>query len=168
MTLPLENKHVERILSLIVILYGLRLVIPNVLELFFYVQDSGNVAWTVDALSYIIAGCLLIVFFARIVQAVGYFATEGENRSDRRWFLNEILAIPVILFAFTEFLYVFFQGVVCSIACFYPYQDFYGIWQDWNKNLVRFPWLFLYFAVATAILFHARRIAAWLLRLVER
>jgi len=111
MNFPLENKHVERILSLIVILYGLRLIIPNVLEFIFYVQDSGYVSVAVFAMSHVLAGCLLIVFIARIVQAIGYFATEGENRSNRCWSLGEILAVPLIFFAFTEFLYVFFHGV---------------------------------------------------------
>jgi hypothetical protein len=36
MKLPLENKHVERVLSLIVILYGLWLMVSNAIKFVFY------------------------------------------------------------------------------------------------------------------------------------
>jgi hypothetical protein len=168
MKLPLENKQVERILSLIIILYGLRLIVPNIMEFVLFVQNSNHVSWTVSTLSLIIAGCLLIVFFARIVQAVGYFATEGKNRSERCWFLDEILAVPLILYAFAEFLYLFCTGVFWIAVCFYPQYSSWGIWCDWKRSLVLLPVLLIYFSVAAVILFHARRIAAWLLRIVER
>jgi hypothetical protein len=168
MKLPLENKQVERILSLIIILYGLRLIVPNVMEFVLSVQVPDNVSWTVSTLSLIVAGCLLIVFFARIVQSVGYFATEGKKRSERLWFLDEILAVPLILYAFTEFLLTFFYGIFWCAVWFYPCYDSWGIWCDWTRSLVWFPILLLYFSVASVILFHARRIAAWLLRIVER
>ena len=166
MKLPLENKHVERILSLIVIMYGLRLIIPNIMDAILYMQ-SGYVSEVTFTLSHIVAGCLLIVFFARIVQVIGYFATKGEIRSKRCWCLNEILAIPLILYAFTEFLLVFVYGVYWNTVCFYPHE-FLGVWYDWSKSSAYLSWLSLYLVIATVILFNARRIAVWLLRIVER
>jgi hypothetical protein len=168
MKLPLENKQVERILSLIIILYGLRLIVPNVFEFVWYVQVPDDVSWAVLILLHIIVGCLLIVFFVRIVQVVGFFATEGKNRSERCWFLNEILAVPLILYAFTEFLFVLFYGIFWCAVWLYPCYSSWGIWCDWRASLVRLPVLLLYFSVAGVILFHARRIATWLLCKIER
>jgi hypothetical protein len=167
MKLPLENKHVERILSLIVILYGLRLIIPNGLDFILCLQDADYMSWAIYALMHIIGGCLLIIFFANIVQAIGSFATKGTNRQERRWYLDEILAVPLILFAFTEFFHVLFYGVFSIAIIFHPYE-FWGIMDCWNNSLFRSLSMLLALVIAIAILLYVRSIAAWLLWLVER
>jgi hypothetical protein len=167
MKLPLENKHVERILSLLIILYGLRLIIPNVLEFILCMQDADYMSWAIDALTHIIGGCLLIVFFANIVQTIGFFATKGTNRQERRWYLDEIFAVPLIFFVFTEFFYVLFYGVFSIAIIFYPYE-FWGIMDCWNNSLFRSLSMLFALSIAIAILFYVRCIAAWLLWLVER
>ena len=83
-----ENRHVERILSLIVILYGLRLMIP-------VGEESVQYIGWLPVLPRATVGCLLFIFFPYVVQAIGYFATERTPRLKRLWFASEIVAIPI-------------------------------------------------------------------------
>jgi len=158
-----ENRHVERILSLIVILYGLRLLIPVGEEIPLYI------GW-LPVLPRATVGCLLIVFFPRVVQIIGYFATAGTPRSERRWFAGEIVAIPIILHAFTEIFFVFYYSVslISWIVCYLNYYE--SVWLLLNQSgaIRGIPENTVYFVVAMLLLFYTRRIAAWLLRLVER
>ena len=162
----MENRQVERILSLIVILYGLRLIIPNIVELILYLQASGYHPGTAFTLSKILVGCLMILVFPRIVQGVGYFATEGKLRSRRCWFSHEILAAPIILYAFAEYLYVFIFGVYL-IEMIFRYGSVTGWWYlyDGRRAVAEGLQLLTYFAVAVTLLFYARRIAVWLLQI---
>ena len=163
----IENRHVERVLSFIVILYGLGVIIQNTYTLILYVRYltiSGNIPGAAWALSQIIAGCLLLVFFSRVVQGIGYFATEGKKRSARRWFASNLIAVPLILFAFTEILYVFYNGAFLAVICCCPY-DYFGVWYNWTYSIASFFVLLVYFVIAIMLLFYARRIAAWLLRI---
>jgi len=157
---PLKNQQIERILSLIVIVHGLWFVIPNV-EVMIYCQSRTDFFCSGLNLMQITIGCLLIVFFSRIVQWIGYFATEGKPRLKRRWLGKEILAIPLILYVFTEFLLVFTNiGSLILMALYYEYGF---LWKkpDWLRVL---PVSLVYLSFAVIVLFSARRIAAWLLR----
>ncbi|MCL2743151.1 MAG: hypothetical protein FWE67_04800 [Planctomycetaceae bacterium] len=167
MKLPLENRLVEIVLSLLIIMYGLRLIIPTDMSIIVQIQHGWfpafrELPYQIGIPLYIIAGCLLIVFFARIVQMVGYIATGEKIRSKRSWLLGEILAVPCILYAFVLFLFVFLAGTQVVVFCFYEQGLFVGI-----KGLAIFSMLLFYLAVAALILFRARSIAAWLLRIVK-
>ena len=164
----MENRHVECLLSLIVIMYGLTVIIPNaeavILHLSRLERASYIFIWL--NLTTVVAGCLWIVFFPRIVQWTGYFATAGKPRSRRRWFSKEILAIPLILFALTEFLYVFLQvAALLSITLtdlFISDTEFLSLF--YGTGISWFLIVLFYLGFAAMVLFNARRIAAWLLR----
>jgi len=163
----LENKQVERILSLIVIMYGLRLTIPSAKSVI--LGDPYNFFHWYFIWCYLIsmlAGCLLIIFFPHVVQWIGYFATGGKARSRRRWLSKEILAIPLVLYVFTEFLYVFFNVAfitpVLLMSLFYD-PSFLRVRVDASCLLI-VPFCFVYFGFAVIVLFSARYIAVWLLR----
>jgi len=159
-----ENRHVERVLSLLVILYGLRLVIPAGEEIPLYI------GW-LPILPRATVGCLLIIFFPRIVWAIGYFATAGKPRQHRRWFAREIVAIPIILLAFTEFLLVVYDGMylVAKIAYDYNLHSKIG-WDcyEWRHIPSVLQTMAGYFIVTMLLLFFARRIATWFLRIAEQ
>jgi len=158
-----ENQHVERILSILVILYGLRLLIPVSEEFPMYI------GW-LPILPRATVGCLLIVFFPRVVRAIGYFATAGKPRQHRRWFAREIVAIPIILLAFTEFLFVVYNGMYLAALVSYDYNLHSKIgWDDYDSRriLAVLQNMTLYVAVAMPLLLYARRMATWLLRMVE-
>ena len=172
----LENSTVERILSLIVILYGLRLIIPSGEDIVYgaiasvtgWISFFDHLPGWLFVLSKPVVGCLLIVFFPHVVQWIGYFATEGKNRSIRHWSAREILAAPIILYAFTELLYVLFQGISICLGSIEDYR-FRGVWDDYLirglvGTLLVLP---VYFVFATMLLFYARRLAARLLHLSE-
>ena len=175
---PIENRRAERILSLLVILYGLWLVIPNVDMvlaaltcssynfIFFYFEiDSQSYAWSY-ALPRIAIGCWLLFFFPYVVRWVGYFATHEKVRLKRCWSPFEILAVPLVLFIVTEFLLVFF---VCSdyLAMFTSSDEsiisFVQFHYSWSGIIVGFFALLLYVAIAVVVLLCVRPITAWIL-----
>ena len=158
-----ENQHVERILSLIVILYGLRLMIP-------VGEESLQYIGCLPVLPRATVGCLLFIFFPYVVRAIGYFATERTPRLKRLWFASEIVAIPIILHAITEILVVFYYGVSLISWLTYFFDCYESRWQLLNESgaIRGIPESAAYFMVAMLLLFYARRIAAWLLRIVEQ
>jgi hypothetical protein len=159
-----ENRHVERILSLLVILYGLRLVIPCIEEIPLYT------GW-LPILPRATVGCLLIIFFPRVVQAIGYFATAGKPRQHRRWHAREIVAVPIILLAFTEFLFFVYGGMYLVALLIYDYNIHSNIGWDyynWTQPLAMLQNMTGYFIVTILLLLYARHIATWFLRIVER
>jgi len=181
MTPAQKNRQVECILSLIVIVYALRLIILNIetvilylpqllwawLEYgetprqFFDLQFWSNIGLV---LAQVAIGSLLIFFFPRVVQWIGYFATKRKLRSKRRWFSWEILAIPLILFAYIQFLGSLFQ--IISIISLIPtviYADDYLDYLGYNLGMIFIGLVYLGFAVV--VLFNARYIAVWLLRI---
>jgi len=161
----LENRQVECLLSLIVIVYALRWAIPYteavIQEIPIFDKTSYLNIWL--GLSQIAASCLLIVFFPRVVQWIGYFATSGKSRSKRRWFSREILAIPLILYAFTECIWVFLNIVyllsAMVMALFVRDTELFSLLNEWSLTLL------VYFGFAVVVLFNARYIAVWLLRI---
>ena len=176
---PVENKHAERILSLLVILYGLWLVIPNVdmviaaltwggyIFIFFYFEVHSQSYALSYALPRIAIGCWLLFFFPYVVRWVGYFATHEKVRSKRCWSPFEILAVPLILFIFAELLLVFF---VCSdtLAMLVSPDDLIAgfvhfHYSGWSGFIVGFFALLLYLAIAVVCLLCVRPITAWLL-----
>jgi len=170
----MENKHVERILSLIVIMYGLRLIIPNVETIILGILQYGisfdSSSWNYFGyyLINVTVGCLLIIFFPQVVQWIGYFATGGKIRSKRRWFPKEILAVPLILYAFTEFLYVFFYAsTILLIISLSLLIDFVFPW-DIGNDFMYLPVILVYSGFAMIVLLNARHIAVWLLRVADR
>jgi len=168
MKLPLENKHVERVLSLIVIFYGLWLIVQNTTHFIVFMQrgiDFMQITLTF-VLPNMIVGCLLMIFFARVVQWVGYFATGGAKRPNRHWHVSEIVAIPLIFYIFTIFVSLFKAVVVVIFFCFY---DFSGIQGNFDGNFfIGLSVLLFCLFVLTVILFRTRRLAAWFLRLADR
>jgi len=162
----LENRQVECLLSLIVIVYGLQLAIWYTEAVILYVLVASYLFVWLNLIQ-VMANCLLIVFFPRIVQWIGYFATAGKPRSKRRWRSWEILAIPLVLYAFSVFLLVFLHIVdlfsVMSMALFVRDAEFLSLLYDY-----RIDWFFIllvYFGFAVVVLFNARYIAVWLLRI---
>ena len=168
---PIDNRHVERIVSLLVVLYGLWLlgscgaaIVQNV------IVYGWNVSAVVLVLSQIIVGCCLLIFFPFIVRWAGYFATKERNRLERRWFAAEIVALPVILYVFAHFLYVLYsclQVIMSTMFSFSCCGDAYAITGKVGIAVVIALSLLVYIAVVAAVLFYARRIAAWLLRVAD-
>jgi len=170
----IENRHAERVLSLLVILYGLWLVIPNaeilihyltrgwypfVFFFFEFYSQSYTLSYT---LSKIAIGCCLILFFPYIVRWVGYFATHEKIRSKRHWSPFEVLAVPLILFIFAEFLIVFFFCI--DTFAMITVSDMETVY----SGKIFFSWgiffaVLLYLAIAVVCLLCVRPITAWLL-----
>ena len=176
-----KNRQVECILALIVIVYALRLMILNVETVILYVPqllwawlEYGETPrqffdlqfWSniVLVLAQIVIGSLLIFFFSRVVQWIGYFATKRKLRSKRRWFSWDIIAVPLVLHAFIAFLSLF-TLLVSLLPMVLTYT---GPWMD--DDLIGYCMgviflLLIDFGFAVVVLFNARRIAGWLLRI---
>ncbi|MDR0328276.1 MAG: hypothetical protein LBI05_08285 [Planctomycetaceae bacterium] len=169
MTPLVENRHVERCLSLIIILYGLRWIIPAIGAMIQWMPFWGNPyysynSWYVCAagLSQVIVGCWLLIFFSVVVQWIGYFATREYARSKRCWSVQEILALPLILWAFTELVYIFYCTVDLLIVLVYYGGDLEaGSLPLWLVVVLLYPTAVFLF------LFYVRPITIWLLRRTE-
>ena len=169
----IENRHAERILSLIVILYGLWLLIPHVEGLIRYTLIGKSFhmlfAECYYSLSRIAAGCCLIVFFPHVVYWIGYFSTKERVRSKRRWSACEFFAIPLVLCGFAVLLLIclFVLDVVVHVGVYYSNISSRPLpeWGVLITTLVFFTPLLLV-AVVVVFLRCARLIAAWLLRKV--
>jgi len=170
----IENRHAERILSLLVILYGLWLVIPNaeillhfltrgwypfVFFFFEFYSQSYTLSYT---LSKIAIGCWLILFFPYVVHWVGNFSSHEKVRSKRHWSPFEFFAASLILFIFSECLIVFFFVVDTLVMITAP--DIEIVYSEeffFNWGVIFFP--LLYLGIAVLCLLCVRPITAWLL-----
>ncbi|GEM_PF-2713047 len=161
----LENRQVERLLSLFIILYGLWLAIPYAETIVVFTQRYENL-FTWLNLVQLVGSCLLIVFFSWVVRWIGYFATAGKPRSERRWFAKEILTIPLVLYVFTTFFTVFLDVAsllsVMFMASFIRDTEFSYLLHEYG--VAWFFILLVYCGFAAVVLFNARRIVVWLLR----
>ena len=160
---PIENRHIERILSLIVILYGLWLPVQYVELIVWYALRWLPLFETFFsegfyASSRIVAGCCMIVFFPYVVRWVGYFSTHEKIRSERRWSSREIAAVPLTLLGLTVFL-----ETCCSFIDLFVQGVRYGHY-GWSEFIMAFFALLLFVAVIAVFLCYARLIATWLLR----
>ena len=167
---PIENRHVERILSLLVVLYGLWLIVSSGERLFFTSMHGWGQSWgpfgltIISNLSGVVAGCCLLLFFPTIVRWCGYFATAERIRSERQWYSTELVAIPIVLFVFVQSLlwFLYSIGAVVTVV---------------SSNVIDFPWLpvtmcmvlflLICIGIAAVVMRSARDIAVWLLRMAD-
>lgn len=162
----LTNRQVERLLSLLVILWGLRLAIPAGEILLGYLFSLAPIRyddsqwWT--SLWMIGVGAALVAFFPPVVRFATYYASEGKPREKRRWFARDLVAIILVLYACCEILYVVNQGFAFLA---YVMTDFYFVFRfDFWHLLKRPAQLTAYLAAAFVILFYARPLSGWILR----
>ena len=164
---PIENKfanrHVERILSLLVILYGLWLVGLNGEGIIRTItHEEIPFVFLISAPLQIIIACCLIIFFSPIVCWSGYFATGEKVRSERRWAIKEITALPLILYAFVHVLSVLSSSLFMVITLVS-----HGLGEHLHSQIggamIVISLLLLYVFMVAVILRYARRIVAWLL-----
>ena len=163
---PIENRHVERILSLLVILYGWWLIVPNGESLIFATMQGWNPFSFpgVYSLSSIVAGCCLLLFFPLIVRWCGYFATAERIRSERQWYSTELLAIPIVLFVFVQFL----LWVLYSVGAIVMFVSSDVIKDHWlSATVYSVLFLFICIGIAAVVMRSARDIAVWLLRMAD-
>jgi len=168
---PIENRHVERILSLLVILYGLWLIIPSGERLIFTTMQIWGQGWwslfnfpVISNLSSIVAGCCLLLFFPLIARWCGYFATAERIRSERQWYSTELLAIPIVLFVFVQFL----LWVPYSIGAIVMFVSSDVIKDHWlSATVYSVLFLFICIGIAAVVMRSARDIAVWLLRMAD-
>ncbi|MCL2004850.1 MAG: hypothetical protein FWG73_01685 [Planctomycetaceae bacterium] len=154
----IENRHVERILSLMVILYGLWFLIVPVEKMIWY-ASIFNLYSSPPMLPFseIVAGCCLIIFFPYVVRGIAYCATKEKIREQRRWGACEIFALPLILFGLAMLL-----AHVCGLD-----MIIFGLRQSYFAGYGALSICFgllLSVAVVVAFLCCTRLIAAWLLR----
>jgi hypothetical protein len=162
----IDNRHVERCLSLIVILYGLRWIIPGIRPMLQCMPIPGNPhnSWyeCFVGLSQVIVGCWLLIFFSSAVQWIGYFATRECIRSKRCWAILDVLALSLILWAFTELVFIFFGAVnVLVVLTFYAGEFYEGTALGWLVVMLLYPIAMVLF------LFYVRPVTRWLLRRTE-
>jgi hypothetical protein len=157
----LENRHVERVLSLLIILYGSWLIVSGIEILIRAIMHGWNPFG--NAVPKVIVGFLLIIFFSIVVQGICSVATRVTIRSQRRWSACEILALPIVLVFFAYILSSFFIGLFMITLFFSDWT----MWQRMGSFSLIFIYTFIHIAVIVLILSYARSITAWLLRIVD-
>lgn len=172
-----ENRRIERILSILIISYGIFLFLDR-LDIFvqyclYYGLTTGYGLMDFEYHGRIVSnltigiGVFFALFSRRIVSWVGYFSTEGKPRRLRAWSAREIVAAILVLYAFNDLLTYCFPQFTSTVYCFLA--DTLSTYRtttiaDMLTSLRRMAG---YAAVDILILFYARTLVGCLLRRIE-
>lgn len=167
----LDNEKAEKILSVLVVSYGLWLAFgatEQLLQLF--VQAASRPLNWMDAyqgqtIFKLLFGIAIVAFFRSFVQWVCYFASGGRKRQLRVWTGGEILAVVIVVYAILyEILRSFSLMLDSLITIFLGIFSNEGIVPDFEFYI---SWFFISATFALfgiALLFYARPISRLLLK----